>query len=88
MPQGLRNGKLPNSAFTASTFEKGSDPFKARIDNESKWCPHAPGKYYDYNTDYYPLDEYYGDDHGGCFLFIHIHYVCEMQYNKCFVHTI
>jgi len=43
LPQGLQNGKIPNSAFTASSYERNHEPFKARIDNEDKWCPFEKG---------------------------------------------
>jgi len=45
MPQGLANGKLPDSAFTASSYEKTNEPFKARIGNKNKWCPSKQGKH-------------------------------------------
>uniref|UniRef100_A0A7M6DPA1 Uncharacterized protein n=1 Tax=Clytia hemisphaerica TaxID=252671 RepID=A0A7M6DPA1_9CNID len=43
MPQGFMNGKLPDSAFSASSFAVGDEPFKARIGNAGKWCPHKAG---------------------------------------------
>ena len=44
LPQGFRNGALPNSAFSSSSHDDGEEAFHARIGNASKWCPHKAGK--------------------------------------------
>lgn len=38
MPQGFRNKKLPDEAFSSGSHGDGEEAFKARINNQSKWC--------------------------------------------------
>ena len=43
MPQGFKSGKLPDSAFSASSSDATDRPYKARLDFNGKWCPHKKG---------------------------------------------
>ena len=39
MPAGMENGKIPDSAFTASTFHQSNPPKDARLNVGKSWCP-------------------------------------------------
>ena len=48
-PQGFQNKKLPNSAFTADTWNDGEEPYHGRLNDKSKWCPEKAGNVSNYN---------------------------------------
>ena len=50
LPQGFQNKKLPDSAFTADTWADGNEPYHARLNNGSKWCPERAGRISNYNN--------------------------------------
>ena len=39
MPAGMENGKLPDSAFTASSYDGDNPPKEARFNVGKSWCP-------------------------------------------------
>ena len=39
MPAGMENGKLPDSAFTASSYDDQFPPKEARLNVGESWCP-------------------------------------------------
>lgn len=45
LPIGMENGKLPDSAFTASRFHSPNPPKEARLNTGKSWCaPQDAGK--------------------------------------------
>ena len=39
MPTGMENGKIADSAFTASSFDPDNPPKEARLNVGKSWCP-------------------------------------------------